>query len=99
MDGAAGARNYFAALSCFMRRDLRRAALFLCRTPFLAARSSSLTAARTAAVASSTPAAGVAIAWRAFVMYVFTRDLILRLRARRFCSWRMRFLAEGLLGI
>src|SRR5579883_616693 len=84
-----------AAFSCFISRDLRRAALLRWITPFFAARSSSLTAARTA-ISASTPEA---IAWRAFVMFVFTIDLTIRLRRRRFCSWRMRLAAEGLLGM
>src|SRR5438132_11906963 len=51
--GAWSARSYLVALSCFIRRDLRRAALFRRITPFLAARSSSLTAARIASSVDS----------------------------------------------
>src|SRR5258708_39992632 len=96
--GALGASTYFA-LSCFIKRDLRRAALFLWITPFLAARSNSLTAARTASSALLAGTLVVVSAWRALVTCVFTIDLVLRLVARRFSSWRQRFSAAALLGM
>ena len=81
-----------------IKRDLRRAALLRCMTPLDTALSSSEMAAR---IASSVvgSAAFVAMALRAEVTYVRTVDLTDRLRARRFSSWRMRFLADEMFGM
>src|SRR5690554_1638011 len=87
--------SYFSALSrasCFIRRDLRREALFGWITPLLAAWSSHLAASRTASSASfKSPDA---MAWRACLTSVRARE-----RWRWFCSRtrasrRMRFLAD-----
>ena len=66
-----------AALSRFIRRDLRRAALFRCSTPFETARSRAETAIAASSSASSSPSANPR---RNFVTFVFTDDLMDRLR-------------------
>lgn len=83
-----------AAFNCFISRDLRRAALFRCRTPLLAARSSAATALR---ATSSRPSAPSPIARRNLVILVLTADLIDRLRRARAALRRASFLDEAML--
>lgn len=65
------------ALSRFIRRDLRRAALFRCSTPFETARSRAETATAASSGASSSPSVNPR---RNFVIFVLTDDLMDRLR-------------------
>jgi hypothetical protein len=83
-----------AALSLAAKRDMRRATLFLCKMPLLAALASVLCAARTA---SSVVALVVEIALSACLIMVLTRERYALLRSAFFALVRMRFLAERVL--
>ncbi len=98
LKGLAGEKVYAVTavrwLSFFIRRDLRRAALFECSTPLRAATSSARIASRTVASLVDSP---VTI-WRwAFPMTVLTAERTDRLRSRRFSACRIRFLADWIL--
>ena len=90
----AGAGAGAAALSRFISRDLRRAALFRCSTPFETARSSAAMATSTSSSAPSTPSVMLR---RNLVTFVLTDDLIDRLRRARIALRFASFLAEGVL--
>jgi hypothetical protein len=87
---AAGAAGAVSAFSFFINRDLRRAALFLCKIPLPAALSSALIAARTASASGLFAKMPVS----AFLIIVFTRDLYATLRACLRAFVRMRFFAD-----
>jgi len=53
---------------------------------------------RTYCLFSDSELASEAIAWRALVICVLTIDLTLRCVWRRFCSWRMRFAPQPIIG-
>ena len=77
------------ALYFAIKRDLRRAALFLWMTPLLATRSSTLTASTVAACAAS--ASPAAIATSAFLINVRASVRSGLLRSRRRSEMRIRF--------
>jgi hypothetical protein len=81
------------AATCLLSRPIRRAAAFLCRTPFEAALLSSLMASLSsvpAAVASLLPTAS-----RTLRTSLRTLDRTVRLRSRRFSFCRFRLIADA----
>src|SRR3970040_1929902 len=92
-DSGGGAwRAATAALYLRTNRDFRRAAALAWTTPFFAARSSLLRAARTARrAASGSPAAMVA---SAFLTIVLVALRTMRLRRRRCRDWRCALAAD-----
>jgi len=91
---ASAARAGAAVLSRFIRRDLRRAALFRCSTPFETARSRAEMAISASSSASPSPSANPR---RNLVTFVLTEDLIDRLRWARTALRFASFLLEGML--
>lgn len=77
-------------LYSFIKRDLRRAALFLWMTPLAAARSSALSAFSIA----STLGLPLSIVARAFLTYVRVDERTTRLRTRRRSELRIRLIAD-----
>src|SRR5205823_7469952 len=75
----------------FIRRDLRRAAWFLCRMPLLAALSMRLAAVRSSSAAFSAPASAAVIAPLTRVL-ISERVALLRTRRRSFCRLRLIWL-------
>jgi hypothetical protein len=82
------------ALSRLMRRDLRRAALFRCRTPFDTPRSSAEIAATARVSTSAVPAA---MPRRNLLTLVLTAERMDRLRIARRALRRASFLDEAML--
>src|SRR5258708_6078330 len=85
----------FSFAICRARRALRRLALFLCSTPFEAARSSARTASSASASRSDSATRPPVSDFRAFTTSVLTSERTARLRSARLTPARACFLADA----